>query len=149
ADAIAKAPNIRWVHSHLAGTDAPIYEPIKARGIRLTSSAGSNAEPLAHTAIGGLLILARNFLPWIANQRENLWKSAGPMQPDLRGQVMVVFGYGAIGRNIARIAQALGMHVIGVRRSAQSEGEPVDEMVTPAELGDVLSRCDWLVITAP
>jgi phosphoglycerate dehydrogenase-like enzyme len=149
ADAIANAPRISWVHSHLAGTDAPLYDPIRARGIRLTSSAGANAEPLAHTAIGGLLILARNFLPWIANQRESLWKSAGPMQPDLRGQVMTVFGFGAIGKNVGRVAQALGLHVIGVRRSPRGDDDPVDEMVAPADLGAVLPRTDWLVITAP
>ena len=51
---------------------------------------------------------------------------------DLREQTAVVLGLGAIGSEIARLAQALHLHVIGVRRSLRRPDDPVDELVAPA-----------------
>jgi phosphoglycerate dehydrogenase-like enzyme len=56
---------------------------------------------------------------------------------------------GHIGATVARFAQALGMHVIGIRRSAQQPGDPVDEMYPLAALPELLPRCDWIVLACP
>lgn len=147
-DALTKAPEVEWVQSFLAGTDAPVYAPLRERGITLAGSIGSNAEPLAASTIGGMLVLARNFVPWILNQQTRTWKSV-PAQRDIQGQTMTIFGFGSIGQAVGRIAQALGMHVIGVRRSPAEPGDHADEVIHPSSLEDVLPRTDWLVITAP
>jgi phosphoglycerate dehydrogenase-like enzyme len=39
--------------------------------------------------------------------------------------------------------------VIGVRRSGPREGDPVDELVSPSALREVLPRADWLAIASP
>jgi len=147
-DALSKAPGIQWVQSFLAGTDAPVYAPLRERGIRLVGSIGSNAEPLASSTIGGMLVLARNFVPWIVNQQHRLWKPVPP-QRDIEGQTITIFGFGSIGQAVGRVAQALGMHVIGVRRSPAQPGDHADEVIHPSLLDEVLPRTDWLVITAP
>ena len=38
--------------------------------MRLTTSSGSTAEPVAQSAIAALLMLARHFPRWLAAQRE-------------------------------------------------------------------------------
>lgn len=148
--ATRKASKLKWLHVFNAGVDHPVFTTMLERGVRLTTSSGSTAEPIAQTAIAGMLYLARNFPRWLAGQRDRKWD---PMRPadfprDLRGQTMVVYGMGKIGSEIARLARVLGLHVIGVRRSAITT-EHVDEMRTPQELGSVLPRCDWLVIACP
>jgi phosphoglycerate dehydrogenase-like enzyme len=60
----------------------------------------------------------------------------------------VIVGLGGIGGEIARLARALGLRVIGVRRSAAS-GDLVDEWVAPARLSEVLPRANWLAIACP
>ena len=67
---------------------------------------------------------------------------------DLRGQTMLIYGLGAIGVEIARLARLLGLKIIGVRRSP-ARVEHVDEMHTPDKLGELLPRCDWLTIACP
>jgi phosphoglycerate dehydrogenase-like enzyme len=67
---------------------------------------------------------------------------------DLRGQVMLVYGLGAIGMEIARLARCFGLYVIGVRRNAAKSGH-VDEVHTPDKLAELMPRCDWLVIACP
>ena len=149
--AVRKAPKLAWLHVFNVGVDHPVYAEMLARGVRLTTSAGSATEPIAHTAIAGLLMLARNFPRWIADQRERRWD---PMRPpdvprDLSGQTAVILGLGSIGREIARLAKAFGLHVIGVRRSAAAADAFVDELHEPAQLPAILPRADWLIVAAP
>jgi phosphoglycerate dehydrogenase-like enzyme len=148
--ATRKAPELKWMQVFNAGVDHPVFASVLERGVRLTTSSGTAAEPIAQTAIAGMLYLARNFSRWTAGQRQRKWN---PMRvqdfpPDLRGQTMLVYGVGRIGAEIARLARLLGLHVIGVRRS-RANGGATDELHTPAELDSLLERCDWLVIACP
>ena len=121
------------------------------RGVRLTTSAGSAADAIAQTAIAGLLMLGRGMLRWLDAQRRHAWEPRRDLDVpvDIKGQTAVVVGIGHIGREIARLAQALGLHVIGVRRGPLGPSDPVNEMVTPAQLAEVLPRADWLIIACP
>ena len=145
------APNLRWLHVLAAGTDHPIFQGMLQRGVRITNSAGASAVPIAQTLTTGLLMLARGFPSWLDSQRRMAWEplpdSAVPA--DLATQTLVVVGVGAIGREICRLGQALGLRVIGVRRSPMTESDPVDEMHHPDKLHELLPRADWLAIAAP
>jgi phosphoglycerate dehydrogenase-like enzyme len=148
--ATRKAPALKWMQVFNAGVDHPVFASVLARGVRLTTSSGTAAEPIAQTAIAGMLMLARNFPRWLAGQRERKWD---PMPPadfprDLRGQTMLIYGLGAIGVEIARLASLLGLKIIGVRRSS-ARVEHVDEMYMPDKLAELLPRCDWLTIACP
>jgi D-2-hydroxyacid dehydrogenase (NADP+) len=149
--AVRKAPNIKWLHAFNAGVDHPIYTEMLHRGVRITTSSGSTAEPIAQTALAGMLLLSRNFLRWIRAQREHRWD---PMREnesprDLRGQTVLVYGMGQIGTEFARLARGLGMHVIGIRRSARKTEDPVNEMHTPDALDTLLPSADWLMLACP
>jgi D-2-hydroxyacid dehydrogenase (NADP+) len=149
---VRQAPNLRWLHVFYVGVDERLYGPFLERGVRLTNSAGASGEVIAQTAIAGLLMLARGMLRWQEAQRRRAWEQVfeGPETPrDLKGQTMVVVGVGAIGGHIARLGQALGLRVIGVRRSPASDGDPVDRMVHPSELDTVLPQADWLALATP
>ena len=148
--ATRKAPHLKWLQVFNAGVDHPVFATILERGVRLTTAAGSAAEPIAQTAIAGMLYLARNFPRWLAGQRNHEWDPmrAGDLPRDLRGQVMLVYGMGAIGTEIARLAGMLGLYVVGVRRNAVKTAH-ADEIHTPDKLPGLLARSDWLVIACP
>ena len=148
---VRKAPNLKWLHVFNAGVDHPIYTEMLGRGVRITTSSGSATAPIAQTAITALLMLARNFPRWLAGQQEHRWDPMDvPDFPrDLQGQTAVIVGLGHIGREIARLAQVLGISVIGIRRSARETDDPVDELYTPEHLSKVLPRADWLILACP
>lgn len=148
--AAAQATNLKWVHVFNAGVDNPVFKAFMERGVRLTTSSGSTAKPIAQTAIGGMLMLARRFPTWAESQRRRAWEPIRDNPPpDLDSQTLVVLGVGAIGNEIARLASGIGLHVIGVRRSPWREGDHVDEMVAPSHFLEVLPRCDWLALACP
>lgn len=144
--------HLRWMHVFHAGVDNAVFQRLLEKGVRLSTSSGSTAQPIAQTAITGMLMLARGFPHWLEAQRRRSWEpvnAPAALPEDLDRQTIVVVGLGAIGSEIARLAQALGMHVVGVRRSPRKAGDPVDELVPPGDLASVLPRADWLALATP
>ncbi|MPZ97941.1 MAG: D-2-hydroxyacid dehydrogenase [Dehalococcoidia bacterium] len=145
------APGLRWMHVAHAGTDAPIFTQLFERGVRLSTSSGETAEPIAHSAIAGLLALSRGLPDWAEAQRRHEWAPhpSERVPDDLRGQTLLVVGLGAIGNHIARLGQALGLRVVGVRRSPRRPEDCVDELHPPSALPALWGRAGWLAIACP
>jgi phosphoglycerate dehydrogenase-like enzyme len=150
--ALIAANNLRWAHFHSTAIEQHVFvAPLLARGVKLTTSAGSNAEPVAHTAIGGLLMLARKFPHWIAAQQRRAWEPlrGEHMPADLRGQTVAIVGLGNIGMPVAQFCHALGMHVIGIRRTPRQDGDSLDEIYPLSGLPEVWPRCQWVILACP
>lgn len=153
--AARRAPNLKWLHMGHAGADDPIFQELMDRGVTVTASAGLTAEPIAQSAIAGLLALNRGILTWLDSQRRHAWEQSprdlpSEEQPPVLGDLtMVILGLGAIGSYVARYARAFGIHVIGVRRSPATIEDGVDEWVSPNRLAEVLPRAEIFVSTIP
>jgi phosphoglycerate dehydrogenase-like enzyme len=148
---VRKAPRLQWLHVFNAGIDHPIYTEMLERGVRLTTSSGTAAEPIAQTAMAGVLWLARNFPRWQAAQRTHVWDPMrGADAPrDLNQQTVLIIGLGHIGNEMARLAKVLRMKVIGVRRGSRQPDDHADEVHRAEALNGLLPRCDWLVVACP
>ncbi|MBC7780326.1 MAG: D-2-hydroxyacid dehydrogenase [Proteobacteria bacterium] len=150
-DPVEKSKGFKWLQIPSAGIDRPIYSELLERGIRISTGAGTHAEPIAQTAIGAILMLSRGFMSWQPAQRAHQWDALRDERApkDLRGQTLVIVGVGSIGGYTAPIAKALGLKVIGVRRSPKRADDAVDEIVPPSELDRLLPTCDWLMLCCP
>jgi phosphoglycerate dehydrogenase-like enzyme len=151
-DALVVSRNCKWIHVTSSDINPePYICALDKNGAIITSSTGSNAEPVAQTGFTGLLMLARGFPGYIQGQHKHEWRPVrgAALPDDLRGQTVLLIGLGAVGRIFAGYARAFGLKVIGVRRSAQTPNEPVDELHPPSELPQLLPRADWIVITCP
>lgn len=149
--AVHGSPNLKWLHVQNAGIDNPVFGRILDRGVRISTSSGSTAMPIAQSVIGGMLMLSRPFLHWAETRARKEWAPVPDdrIPPDLAGQKMTVVGLGAIGCEIARIASAIGLEVTGVRRSPRREGDPVDHIVPPSQLAELVKETDWLALACP
>lgn len=144
------APNLKWMAVFSSGTDHKQYQPHLQRGVRLTTSAGAQAEPVAIAAVTGLLALARCLPHWLAAQHKREW---APLQgknvpPDLRGQTAVIVGTGYIGACIARVLQSIGLKTVGLRRKV-APTEHFDEVLPLSAIDSLLPTCDWLILACP
>ena len=61
---------------------------------------------------------------------------------------MGIVGFGAIGRETARLAAAFGMHVLAVKRSPAGTDGNV-EVLPPSELDRLLRESDFVVLAVP
>ena len=151
-EAVVASRSLKWIHLVSSGVgQQPFIPALAAKNVTITSSTGSNAEPVAQTGFTGLLMLARGFPGYIQGQHRHEWRPmrGAALPDDLRGQTVLLIGVGAIGRIFACYARAFGLKVIGVRRSPRKPDDPVDELHPPSRLPELLPRADWVVIACP
>jgi D-2-hydroxyacid dehydrogenase (NADP+) len=139
------APNLQWLHTMSAGVDSPVFSMFVDRGVRVTTSSGASAPPIAGTVLMYLLALSRDLPRLMRAQAAHEWAP----QPfaELRGRRLAVVGYGPIGAEVVRLTSTLGMLPTIVRRRAQGD-EPCP-VRTLDELVDVAATNDALVLALP
>ena len=149
--AVRIAPGLRFVQCTFAGAgqqirDADLTDDELGR-ILFTSSAGVHATPLAEWALFGLLAFRKGLPRLLQGARERRWEHY-PV-PELRGETLLVVGVGEIGREVARLASAFGMRVIGVRRNHHEPVPHVERLYPPRELHELAEIADAIVVTLP
>jgi phosphoglycerate dehydrogenase-like enzyme len=149
-DALANAPRLRWLQICSAGVDRPEFQQLMARGVQITTSTGANARAVAQTALAAALAFAREVPLWVQATAAHRWvpRRENDVPRDFDGARAVVVGLGQIGREIAQLCRAFGLHVTGVRRQLAPIAE-CDEVVTMAQLATVLPRTDWMFLACP
>jgi len=147
---VDNAQRLQWLHVCSSGIDLPQYAPSLKRGIRVTSSKGAMAAPIAQTAVAAILALSRGFGHWLRAQNQRQWAPLiGADRPrEIYGQRVLIVGTGAIGSKIAYMLKNLGFNVTGVRRRAEPL-EPFEQIITFDCLDQMLPACDWLVLAIP
>jgi len=168
-EAISKAAKLKWLHALAAGVGAYLTPSFVASGTAITNSRGAHAVPISEHVLGMLIGLTRRFRAAIVEQtttgmqRKNWW--VGPEIPDeLHGRTLGLFGYGAIGREIARRARAFGMRVVALRRRPGARDEwdpdllralglpadepPLDDVLGPDAMDRFLAESDAIVVCA-
>src|SRR3712207_2481230 len=74
-ESVAAAPNLKWLHFSSTGIQQHWWVPkLIERGVKITSSVGSNGEPVGEIAICAMLMLARRFPRWLDSQRRHAWE---------------------------------------------------------------------------
>lgn len=147
------ARNVRWIQATSAGIGQLVHRMRYAErmpGTVFTTASGVHAQPLAEFVLMAMTGHARGLLPVLAAQRERRWKRfAGT---DLQGRTVLIVGHGRIGAEVGRLAHALGVHVLGVRRTPGGVDPATvhaDELHGPDGLSALLPRADFLVLAAP
>jgi phosphoglycerate dehydrogenase-like enzyme len=143
---------LRFIQSISAGTDQYDRAALAVRGIRLASAQGANERAVAEHAMALILALTRKLHTGRDNQRAHHWRGMiadrNAREDELDGKTIVIVGFGRIGRRLAALARAFGVHVVGVRRSAEGAAD-AHELVGPERLLDVLPRADFVALTCP
>jgi phosphoglycerate dehydrogenase-like enzyme len=152
--AIAEASQLKWIHVSSSGItryDNPEFRAqMKRRGIPVSNSASVYNESCATHTLSFMLAQAR-VLPWAlktqtANGTDAWLRLRGSCTP-LRGQSVVILGYGAIGRRLVEMLRPFDMNVVAYRRKARGdEGIPV---VSEDGLAAVLAVSDHVVDILP
>ncbi|WP_431102259.1 NAD(P)-dependent oxidoreductase [Roseateles noduli] len=113
AAAIEAAPALKVISKHGSGTDTIDKAAAAARGIHVVAAAGANAAAVAEQAMALLLACAKSVVALDARMRDGHWDKATHKSIELEGRTVGLVGLGAIGQRFARMADAMGMRVIG------------------------------------
>jgi D-3-phosphoglycerate dehydrogenase len=144
ANLMDQLPQLKVIARCGVGLDNIDVSEATKRGIKVVNAPNSNANTIAEHTIALMLNLQRNLYAAMTMVKEDRWHQRGSYVGDeLHGKTLGILGMGNIGKKVARIAEALGMHI--VYWSAHKEDVPYP-MVSFEE---VLQTVDVLSIHLP
>jgi phosphoglycerate dehydrogenase-like enzyme len=144
-ESIAEAPHLKWVHVSSSGItryDNPKFRAEMAeRKIIVTNSAGVYDDACAVHVLSFMLAQERNLPLGLTTRTANgtaEWHALRASSSTLRGQNVLIVGFGAIGRRLVELLRPFDMNIIACRRKARGdEGVPV---ITPDQLDRALAH---------
>jgi phosphoglycerate dehydrogenase-like enzyme len=154
AKQLKDAKKLKWLHSTAAGVAQLMYPQLRDSGILVTNPSGVFSVPMAEHTMGSLLALARNFPDSVRQQdranwaQQQLWDMPQHLV-EVNGRVLLIVGYGSIGRELAKRARAFEMRVWGVTRSGEGDHTHAERIFPAARLHEALPEADYVVISAP
>lgn len=146
-------PSIRYIGVLATGYDAVDVKSAEERGIVVTNIPYYGTEAVAQFAFAHLFELVHPVSPharavalgqWV---RDPDWTFRLTPMYELNGKTMGIIGLGRIGREVARIAQALGMQVLAHDRVEDPALESPTLHYVPRER--LLENSDFVVLCCP
>lgn len=143
----------RFVQTASAGYNQFDLSALEAAGVRLANASGVNRNAVSDHAMALILALSRQIHLARDNQRARHWRpmisDLGRREDELDGKTLLIFGLGAIGQRLARLAGAFGMTVLGLKRDATGDFPGVDALHPSAALTELLPQADVVALTCP
>ena len=132
---LSEMRKLRWAQAMTAGVEQWLALPDLPAKLALTCARGTHEESMPENILGAIFYVAKPYAQAVENQKQSKWVRT-VAQP-LTGKTLGILGMGAIGQRVARVAEMLGMRVIGTRRRNTHE--------TP----QVLAQSDFVLLLLP
>ncbi|NBK99285.1 MAG: D-2-hydroxyacid dehydrogenase [Erysipelotrichia bacterium] len=124
-------------------------EAIKEKGITLCNIPAYSSERVAHTVILLLLNLASSMQKQMrmlcANNHDNFTKHMMVDHVEVNNKTLGIIGYGNIGKEVIKIAKALGMHILVYSRTPREDVDGIHFV----SLKEVLTTSDFVSLHCP
>ena len=134
------AKKLRVIGRAGEGLDNVDYEKAQKMGVTLVNTPHVSYISVAELTIGHMLALARNIVQGTTSLREGKWEKDELMGHEVNGKTLGVIGCGYIGKDVERLAIALGMKTLPVEECVYDRFVP---------LGKMLPQADFITIHVP
>lgn len=149
-DVMEKCKNLKYVGIFATGYNNVDIASAKRRGIVVANVPGYSTDSVAQTAFTMILHFATNADLYDATVKAGDWANSATFSylrfpiTELAGKTLGIFGFGTIGKRIARIADAFGMRIIAVSHHPQ-----VYDGVEFVDAETLFTESDYLSLNCP
>jgi phosphoglycerate dehydrogenase-like enzyme len=152
ADFFKRAPKLKLMQLLSAGYDTVDIEAARGAGIPVCNNGGANSTAVSEHAILLMMAVARRLVWQHESVAAGRWRGndlAGTKLYELRDKTLGIIGLGAIGKKVARLANAFGMtvHYYDIRRVSEAEEDALQ--VRFKLLGEILRNADVVSLHVP
>jgi phosphoglycerate dehydrogenase-like enzyme len=139
-------PNLRWAQALTAGVETWLTLPDLPPDLTLTCARGTHRESMPENILGALFHITKSYGAIVEDQKQSRWRQRVAIP--LNGKTLGILGLGAVGQEVARLATALGMRVIGTkRRPTPLPG--LAEVLPGDRTHEVLAQSDFVLLLLP
>lgn len=134
AELLDAAPRLRMVANVAVGYDNIDVDACTQRGVAVANTPGVLTETTAELTLALILATSRRLLEAADAVRAGEWPDWHPTWMcgrDLRGSTLGVIGFGAVGRQVAALGEAIGMRVI---HHDVDQGMALDDLLASADV---------------
>lgn len=143
------AKSLKWLQTSSAGVDAYTSDDIYPNSnVILTNASGAYGTAISEHLLTVSLMLLRRMPQYIDGQKAKEWKYLGKVR-SIFGSTVTVIGIGNIGGNFAKLCHAMGATVRGVKRSATTCPDYIDELFLTQDLDRAIDGADIVAMCLP
>jgi len=157
------AKKLKWIYSTAAAVHQLLFQELVDSDVILTNASEVHGHCVAQHVMALIFVAARRIDADVRFQQrrfwgqEDLWQQH-PRPREVDGATLGIIGVGAIGRDVARMASAVGMRVVAVREHPQRGVDwlPADSpdrsrhtVYGIDQLDRMLREADFVVLAAP
>jgi phosphoglycerate dehydrogenase-like enzyme len=151
-DLLRQAARLKWLQAPQAAPPAGFYYPeLIAHPLQITNFREIYSDHIGAHVMAFVLAFARGLQFYMPQQLRREWKKPAPNTGvvHLPEATALVVGVGGIGSEIARLAAAFGMRVLGVDERRRDAPPGVAELHRADELDALLPQADFVILTVP
>lgn len=138
---------LKWIYVLSAGMEGLLVPEIDNLPIKISNCKGVHGIQMAETVLGYILVMSRRMDFAIRNQAKGHWTRFRDAD-EAFGKTVLVLGSGAIGLEVSKRCQAIGMKVIGAG-VRDVERPYTDISITMEHLDEYLPEADFVVCLVP
>jgi glyoxylate/hydroxypyruvate reductase A len=149
-DLRTRSPRLKWFHQRPAGASNLLRGDLWGSDVIVTTSRGAaNPLPIAEYAVAALFYFAKGFSRAGSERDAGSFDHRAYRPVHLDGKTACVVGAGGIGQEVGRLCAALGMRVVGTRRSPDPAAPlpaGFSEIGGPGDIDRFLPQSDIVVV---
>jgi D-3-phosphoglycerate dehydrogenase len=146
-DIIERGKNLKVIGRAGVGVDNIDVKKATEKGIKVVNAPRGSTHSVAELVFGHMLSLARHLAYADRSLREGKWEKKKLLGMELQGKTLGVIGFGRIGQEVWKLAQAFGMSCIAF--DPYMPADAVERTGAKAgSLEDVLKSSDFITIHA-
>lgn len=148
-DLLTSNDSVKWVQAWSAGVDQLPQQLFKEKHISLTNASGAMVPGLAEQILGEMITWNRHLQHAFISQQKHTWNELQTSRyQELADKTLLLLGVGHIGQQVAKLAAAFGMRIIGVRHSSKPAPN-VDQIYSMDQMMDIVAQADFVLNTLP
>lgn len=111
-EVLGASQNLAAVMLCCIGFDSVDLDACARHGVLVMNDPVSNGRSVAELVVGETILLARRVLPAHEAGRHHRWVKDSVRRFEVKGKVLGIVGLGNIGKQVAQLAEAMGMEII-------------------------------------
>jgi D-3-phosphoglycerate dehydrogenase len=151
AELLAAAPKLLAIGRHGVGLDNIDLDAASQAGVVVLAPLDANALSVAELTMGLILALARMIPAADRSTKNGHWERIRFTGIELAGQTLAICGFGRIGRKVAGLARAFGMHIVVFDPFVKTDSAALREAgAAPcSQLEEALAQAEFVTAHSP